>query len=558
MQKIRKIVNFALHYGIFAWMAAAVVWYLIVSTLHRVISCDEGYYLMGFLRGQDIDGQATDFHFITRALCRPFADDDIMVFRWVRLALNVLGLVAFTLTSYEWLSKKKGLTMSRWLYYPMMALAGAMSFTFAAPTLSYDSIEVIVALLMASMLFVHLTTEKAGFKAASAIGFGFLMWFAFTNYPPAGVSLIILFLVVFLVEDRPKKWQSIVLALLGFGVSLLVYHCFIHDLKDWFADISKVFVTTFTETSPSGHDSDSLVSAMLKTIVKTLVVMVPVVVLSALAYSKLRFPKGLLWGTTMIVCMGLVVFRKEYQLQGTLILLPVALQLGKLLANEGFRWKAYLLSGDFWVAFAMVAVPLAGVFGTNQAVMTKAVVFTPFWMIAYCLLSARMDNKANYRMHLVFTTLLLGAYVYLGNFQRYHCYYTPRSSKYEVIGANRPQRVLVSEYQQQYYKDVFDSLYSAGCKPDDLYIAFGENQMTVYLAGGHITGRLVYHDVQYKTFDAERPKAFVLFRCEEQGVIERFGKADWGFPKSYRRMEMRPMSQNLGDQYRTVIYVRDN
>ena len=95
MQKIKKLADFVLKYGILAWMAAALVWYLIVSTLHRGISCDEGYYLMGFLRNQTIEGQATDFHFITRALCRSFPDDDIMVFRYIRLILNVIALLAF-------------------------------------------------------------------------------------------------------------------------------------------------------------------------------------------------------------------------------------------------------------------------------------------------------------------------------------------------------------------------------------------------------------------------------------------------------------------------------
>ena len=54
MQKIKKLADFVLKYGILAWLAVALVWYLIVSTLHRVISCDEGYYLMGFLRDQNV------------------------------------------------------------------------------------------------------------------------------------------------------------------------------------------------------------------------------------------------------------------------------------------------------------------------------------------------------------------------------------------------------------------------------------------------------------------------------------------------------------------------
>lgn len=558
MQKTRKLADFVLNYGILAWMAVAVVWYLIVSTLHRGISCDEGYYLMGFLRGQNVEGQATDFHSITRALCRPFADDDIMVFRWMRLLLNVFALVVFALASFSWLQKRKGLSTSRWLYYPMMALAGAMSFTFAAPTLSYDSIEVVVALLTASLLFVQIATDKAGLRSVCAFGIGFLLWFAFTNYPPAGIGLSVLFAVVFFIDGKERKGRSVLFALLGMAVALVFYHFLIHDLRVWFADIRNVAVTALTEKSPSGHDSDNLVSAMLKTVGKQLLVLVPIAVLSALFFRKVRLPEWLLWAVSVVLCLCLLLFRKEYEYRGTLLLVPVAVMMGKVLAGAAGNVKSYLVSGDFWIAFVMVAVPLAGVFGTNQAIMTKAVVFTPFWMVAYFLLTSRVETSQAARLHLIFTAMLLGGYVYLGNFQRYHCYYTPRSSRYEIVGAKRSQKVLVSEYQQQYYHDVFDSLQVAGCKPGDLYMAFGENQMAVYLAGGYLTGRIVYHDYQYKSFDADAPKAFVLFKCEEENVIKRFRQAEWGFPETYRRVEMRQMSQNMGDEYRTVIYVKTN
>ena len=89
-------------------------------------------------------------------------------------------------------------------------------------------------------------------------------------------------------------------------------------------------------------------------------------------------------------------------------------------------------------------------------------------------------------------------------------------------------------------------------------MAFGENQMAVFLAGGYIDGRLPYHWWQYKHFESEVPQAFVLFKNEENDVISYFRKARWGFPEDYERKEMRQMAENLGDDYRTVIYVKTN
>lgn len=556
MQRIKKLVFFALNYGILAWMAAIVVWFVIVNSLRNGVSCDEGYYLMGYLRGQNVEGQATDFHSIVRAICSPFADNNIMVFRYVRLVLNVLALMVFALSSFRWLSCKKNLPISRWAYYPFVALAGAMSFTFAAPTISYDSIELILALLIATLLFVQLASERKWIRHLSGFGIGFLLWFAFANYPPAGVCLAVLFAGVYFLESDGKKWKDVLFAIIGFGVAMVVHHLFVHDLRMWFSDMSKVFVSTFTEKSKSRHDSGSLVSAMLLTIGKLLLIFVPTVAGLTLLMKKVVLPKWLQWIMTMGICVVLLVVRNVYHLYGTLLLFPVAFVLAKVLSKPESKTVEMLFSKGMLVVLIIVAIPLAGVFGTNQIVMRKALVFTPFWLVAYSILSTKLETKEVVGLNLVFIVMLFAGYVYLGNFQRYHYYYTPRSSKYELIGVSRPQEVLVSKYQQEYYRDVMDSLRQAGCKAGDLYMAFGENQMTVYLAGGYIDGRLPYHWWQYKDFEKAPPKAFILFKNEEADVLKYFKQTAWGFPEDYHRIEMQKMSENMGENLKTVIYVK--
>ena len=558
MQKIKKLACFVLNYGVLAWMAAIVVWYLIVCTLKNGISCDEGYYLMGYLRGQNVEGQATDFHSIVRAVCGPFADDDIMVFRYLRLVMNGLALMVFALSSFRWFSRKKMLSVSRWAYYPFVALAGAMSFTFAAPTISYDSIELILALLIATLLFVQLSTERKWVRRLSGFGIGFLLWFAFANYPPAGVCLAVLFAVVYFLECNGEKWKDVVFAIVGLGVAMVVHHLFVHDLRMWFSDMAKVFVSTFTEKSKSRHDSGSLVSAMLLTVGKQLLIYVPTTVVLTLLMKKVTLPKWLQWAMVLLICAVLLVVRGVYHLYGTLLLFPIALVLSEVLSKPCGKISRTLFNKEMLMVLVFVVIPLAGVFGTNQAVMRKAVVFAPFWLVAYYLLSTQVKKQIEYKLDLVLLTMLFAGYIYLGNFERYHYYYTPRSSKYELTGVLRPQKVLVSQYQQSYFHDVLDSLQMAGCKAGDRYMAFGENQMAVYLAGGFIDGRLPYHWWQYKMFEKEPPKAFILFKNEEADVVEYFKQAEWDFPEGFRRMELRQMSENMGDDYRTVVFVRED
>ena len=410
---------------------------------------------------------------------------------------------------------------------------------------------------MASLLFVQVVSDKQVTHCLCAFGIGFLLWFAFINYPPAGICLILLFLLFYWVENGGNKWKGFVFGLLGVVVALVVQHCFIHDLKDWGANMSGVLFATFTEKSQSRHDAGSLVSGMLKVIGELLLILVPVVVVFTLLFKKTNVPKGLRWGIVLAVCAALLVVRQVYQLYGILILIPVALMMALVLSQPETKIREALFTKDVLLALILVAIPLAGVFGTNQNLIVKAMVFTPFWMLAYFLLSSKIDACQSVGMNLLYMTMLFAGYVYLGNFSRYHYYYTPRSSRYELVGAGRPQRVLVSQYQQEYFQELFEVLQSAGCSAGDSYMAFGENQIAVYLAGGYIDGNLPYHWWQYKTFDVAVPKAFVLFSNEEAEVIEYFKQADWDFPAAYCRTEMRQMSENMGEELRTVVYVRE-
>ena len=558
MRELKRLFGWAHRFGFFAWAAAILVWYLIVSTLRNGISCDEGYYLLGYLRNQSIQGIGTDFHAIVRALSRSFPDDDIMVFRYLRVILNVIAVVLFASSSYEWLSRKKNLKISRWAYYPMAILAGAMSFTFATPTISYDSLELIIALFAASFLFILFASGRKAVRTIGAFGVGFLLWFACTNYPPAGVCLSILFLAAYLLEVEEKKWAHLLAALCGGLTAIVISHFFIHDMKVWFSEISRVFVSTFTEESMSNHDAGSLVSVMLMTVAKALLVLIPTVVVFTLMYKKINVSEKILWIVMLLTCAALLVVRQIYGLRGILFLIPVALVLAKVFAQPGFSMKGFLLSKDAFLILILLAIPFAGVFGTNQPILNKAIIFVPFWLLAYCCLSTLLKNETNERLNLLFIVLLLAGYVWLGNFQRYHYYYTPRSSNYAIVGTFRPQKVLVSQYQQEYYRDLLDTLKASGCKPGDKYMAFGENQMAVYLAGGYIDGRLPYHWWQYKYFEKEDPIAFVFFKNEEEGVIGHFQDAGWGFPEEYARIEMRQMSQNMGEELRTVIYIKNH
>lgn len=549
---VKKNISKVFDPALFAWFAVVVVFSMIITTLHKGISCDEGFYLMGYLKNQQIGPSSSDFHYIVRLLGRPFADNDIMVFRYMRLLLFIPSLILFSWASYRWLTRRSELQFKYVQIAPFVFLAGAWSYTFAAPTISYDHLQTVFYLLALSFFFLHLVCQKRIIKILLSLTLGFVLWFGFANYPPSGVCLIILVFVWYLIEYRKVYWQDLLSVIIGLLLAMVLHHLAIHDVKDLFSILGDTIVNVFTEKSMSRHDAGGLISTLLKVILEFLMYLLPVLALSWLVNAKARIPK---WGQVLCVValMGVALaFRRIYKLEGIVPLIPVMWMLGKLLANSDDR-KRFLAISNIVPFVILLGLPIAGIFGSNQDLVTKAVMFAPFWIVAFFMLTG-ISKKRNEKVEWVFLAVLFAGYVYLGNFSRYHYYYTPRSSKKELVGVVRNQRVLVSAYQQEYFKDVCELIRTKTGKTNPVYIGFGENQIAGYLAGGVFDGGLVYHWFQYKYNGEDKPEVFVLFKNEEQDVIDEFGKLPWGFPEQYERTELRKMSENMSDELNTVIY----
>lgn len=555
--EITKVRNKSVLLGTALWLGVVMVYYLILTTLKNGISCDEGFYLMGYLRKQAIEPLGSDFHYIVRFLSVGIADDSIMAYRYLRLGLYAIAILFFAVTSYYWLKKSKGLALKSYVYYPLVLLAGAMDYTFAAPTISYDHLGVIFFLFTSSFLFLSFELSSKHLQRISVAITGFFIWYGFVNYPPAGAAFGIIILMIILLEQWEKKWGYILFLMMGFLIAIASYQ-FIHPLQDYFQGLYDTTIKTFTEKSQSRHDSQSLISTLFLTIGKLLLWVIPACVLLTILLKKIRIVQWIYWVIIIAACGVLVCYKPIFKLYGTIYLIPLVIAMATVLAQSDFDIKKFVLSKSFFVVLLFAAIPIIGVFGTNQVLMRKAIIFTPFWLVAYCVIRGAMSDQNRFeKIDIFLFVMMVMGYVYLGNFSRYHYYYTPRSSKFELESVERGKGILVSGYQKEYFEEVIDSLYSNGFHSGDRCVAFGENQITAYLAGGYFAGSLPYHWWQYKHRPADPPKSLILFKSEEEDVLAYLSSDGWDIENKYHRMEFRQMSENLGEEYRTVVYIKN-
>ena len=167
-----------------AFIGVVFVFYLILSTLNQGISCDEGFYLLGYLDRQKLGDAISDFHFIIKSDIFFIPDNNVLSFRYFRLIFNSLSLMFFAFISYKWLKHRFGLRKNIFLYFCMIILGGFMSFTYAAPTISFDHLQQIFYLLATSVLLLILTYKNKILKSINALFLGFFYVFLLTNYRP--------------------------------------------------------------------------------------------------------------------------------------------------------------------------------------------------------------------------------------------------------------------------------------------------------------------------------------------------------------------------------------
>lgn len=541
----------------FAIFAVIAVYYLILTTLKQGISCDEGFYLMGYQHSQPLGSFISDYANIVRSITSQALEGDIMVYRYERLIAFILSILLFAHSLYGWLKQKYNLSINKILFLSLVLLAGAMSYTFATPSISYDSIQTVIYLLSFSFFFLSATSKSVNLKTVFLLLSGAVSIIGVLNYFPSGLFLIFTLGVFIFIETAPKSLKSIGIYVLGIIIGLILYHFLVRDLIEYAQLSINVIIGAFTEKSPSGHDSGGLIKSFA---VKfgLFLIYVPGIYLFSILIKKTKIPTLILYAVLLLALFFLLIYRPLYSFYSPIFFLPVAFVFAGILSENTFATHLNTNKKELIIISLLIVLPFLAVFGTNQNLFAKSLIFMPFWLIVFFILLSKLRNQQiQLSAILLMTVILFAGYIYLGNFSRYHYYYTPRSSRYPIENVLNTQAVTISKFQQEYYRELADSLKTNGAQEGDKYLAFGENQMIVFLMNGTISGNLPYHWFQYIDFPDEAPKFFVLFKNEEQEVIDLLKDTNWMFPIDYHRMEMRAMSENMDqEELKTVVYAR--
>lgn len=529
---------------------------LILWSVDKGVSIDEGFYLLGYLDNQLTAPYFTDFHNIVRSLFFFLADDDVLGMRIARLIITILALFIFTETSYGWLKHKSHFSESRLLYYGLSFLAGAMCFSYASNTPYYDNLQLIIYLLVFSLLLYEQITKPYFLKLTSHIIIGVLIVVGLTNYPTSGVLLAAMVFIFTSIYCYPS-FRNMIKAWLvisgGFVLGILLYSLLIYNFFEFFSEAIWAY-TNSAKSSKAKYDSMGQLQVIGKYFLGLAKVYIPVLGLSVIYFFLVY--KKLINRILLNIVFGLVLLLIAYKFSvyfSNILLLPVVLLLFDAIINLIGMKIRFRLSNNLMLAMLLLALPLLAVAGSNQRLEMKMMYFMPFWVLAYFILigefRASLDPRRILVINYVFIITFFIVFAAQGFLKHIHYNYSIKRSRHLIENAERFTNIGVSEYQQNFYENGIRELKKAGFKKGDKVLAFYKTFMLVYTAGGYVPYRLTY-SAEFFVADKDNIPPdkvdYIIIDHSQIAMITDFLKqSDWNFPESYSRTELGTDGHNL-------------
>ena len=287
-----------------------------------------------------------------------------------------------------------------------------------------------------------------------------------------------------------------------------------------------------------------------------------------LAYVEKINSKNLKYGAYILfllvvlaLCTQKWLFARFYS---SLLVASVAILVAYFLLKGKTQSSKFSISTIF-VLLILLFTPLMGIFGTNQCLALKLIIFMPFWVVLYFSLISILglkDNALFVRVsHISYTLLLIAGFAYFVYFHRAHYYYTPKKSNVKIENVVRFQNIKVSKWHKGFNEEAIQVLKDNGFKKGNEVLAFYDNFITVYMAGGYVPRNLIY---QFEVFVSDRnnipnkPIKYILIIEEQEKPMQEFlSMTNWGFPDDYMRFDLGKAAENLPTEgYHSILYIK--
>ena len=539
-------------------------------SLDRGISSDEGWYYFNFLtvHNTPLSSGLSDFGIIISKYFSFLDFENALQLRYFYLALSIGIMAVFAFSSYAFLQTiNRQFCVSKVQYIASVYLLFFFSYYYTTPVLFYDTLNLLLFLLVFSFLFL---AEKNGRLAPLFfVIIGFFVTISIFNYIPGGILLfgiVVLWMLLF-----QKRYFNYLCFLFGVIIGILIYHYTIHSLYSYGLTFYDLFFKV-QSIPPDGaelpnHSVGNLIRGFVVFLIKCIAIMGSTFCLALFAQNRLLsliksvLIKSLVGIGVTIVLFIVLYLIKEY-IGTTIFLIPSAIVIAQLAAIRKFEKKELKL---IFVFLLLMIVPMLGIFGTNQPYERKTLLFTVFWIIGYWFLVVSYQKNISKRVltytQLLFCGIVLVAFMCHGFNYRAHSYYGIRKASYYLENTARYQNIKVHPYQKQYIENINDLLLDNGFVPGDTLVCFDIHQVVAYIVGTAVPDEIIYFSHHKFMFIGNKlsftPSYLLLFTGMEENFLDYLEENDSAFNRgNYSRIPAGRYAENLPDSFSSVLYIK--
>lgn len=537
------------------------IFIFIAIFLNRGTSCDEGYYLMGYLPGSPSNG-VSDFHTIVKTLFCWLGPDPSLGLRWVRYLLTIVLLGCFAHSSYNFLKERYRIIIPSIQYYSLVFLSGSLSFCLASPVLYYDSIQMLLYLAAFSILF-RVCYVHGIVRYVLLVFLGCILVFACMNYLPSGILLIVALLFLGLVFSI-MKCKDIVVVFVGLLLGSLIYHLCFGAIDSWLMRV--LGSMNANEDSKIGHEKSNLLNILFEYLSHLgVVLLVSFLACGGIYYYFCKKRQNRSW-VLLLTIIGLILLTliiiKPARLGIFCLFVPIGMLFAEKVVERNMRGKESWM--QFLFVVIMILLPSAAVFGTNQAIKMKEIMFVPFIVIAFVSLLKTESAIVRQGYTIMCFVLMCALCVMCGYFNHYHYYYSLAKNEYceNLEGCPRFNKILVSKSQKEFIERTQNELSSHGFCEGDKVLAFLDNLTVAYCVGAHVACDLSYgldFLLAEKDFVMDSTVRYYLLNkmnIEPLTNVLKYSNID--FPDGFERIELGIYADGRlpRPDYESVLFVR--
>lgn len=451
---------------------------------------DEGYYLQGYVLTQPKETALTSFHtIISNTLGNYATNTDV-----IRIVRHILILASSIILSW---ALRSSLKQSILVTIPLIYMASTNSFVFGPQSLSYNSLNQFLLIILTALLFCQINKNKISkrrilfFTISVSVLLSSIFFIKITSI----ALLVILIPIIIFYSFNIKQSFTILFGLIVLTSLLVLTIDKAYGLNTLFKIKSYI---NYSLEAQSGHNPTLLINTIKAFILQMrlpfLVTLLVFGFFKILNMFKPVFEPVIFWAPFLFIPILICFIFKNIE-NSTPYLYLIAPWTGYLLAQISFRDidKREITTIILSIILFLI-IPIAGAFGSDTGILRNSLMYSSTWfLIPILLMNFTGTDGLRRKVYTLSSIILLLTFTYKGIWSSPYRKENLANAKFIINNPHHPSdKLYITQTQKKHLKSLKDALTKYGYQKNDYLFGMGDNIGNIFFLEGIIPGGIPF------------------------------------------------------------------